>query len=81
MRRTRAALYAAALIASNLAVLPAAAQDREGGRRRMRPALGEDAPKVGDTLPDVTVYNDAGEPMKFTALDGQFRVIVFGCLT
>ena len=43
--------------------------------------FGEDAPKVGDALPDVSVYTDTGDSLRMSALKGKYTVLVFGCLT
>ena len=37
--------------------------------------------RIGDLLPDVTVYNADGNPFKLSQLKGHYAVIVFGCLT
>lgn len=39
------------------------------------------APKVGDELPDVTVYDADGKEFKLRSLKGRYTVLVFGCLT
>lgn len=61
----------------------AAAQRGQGGPGGggLPPLLGEDAPKVGDVLPDVEVYDASGARIRMHDLPGKHRVIVFGCLT
>lgn len=39
------------------------------------------APKVGEALPDVMVYDAHGRPFNLGVLKGDYSVIVFGCLT
>jgi cytochrome oxidase Cu insertion factor (SCO1/SenC/PrrC family) len=38
-------------------------------------------PTLGDTIPEVTVYDSAGKSVKTSALRGHYTVLVFGCLT
>lgn len=39
-------------------------------------------PKVGDELPDVTAFDEAGNPFPLKeSLAGKHSVMVFGCLT
>jgi len=70
---------AGAVLGISAMVMPAAAQN--SGRRGMPKMFGPDAPNVGDTLPDVTIYNDKGDKIRIRAIKGKYRVIVFGCLT
>lgn len=37
--------------------------------------------RVGQPLPDVTVYDAQGEPFALSSLRGSHGVIIFGCLT
>ncbi len=39
------------------------------------------APRVGDALPDVAVWDDQGRPVDLGTLKGDYTVLVFGCLT
>jgi cytochrome oxidase Cu insertion factor (SCO1/SenC/PrrC family) len=38
-------------------------------------------PAVGDTIPDVTVYDPTGKEVKTSELRGHHTVLTFGCLT
>lgn len=38
-------------------------------------------PKVGDLIEEFEAYDGAGERFQFRRTHGQYRVIVFGCLT
>lgn len=38
-------------------------------------------PAIGDTIPDVTVYDSAGKEVKTSGLRGHYTVLTFGCLT
>ncbi|MBM3971656.1 MAG: hypothetical protein FJ302_17625 [Planctomycetes bacterium] len=40
-----------------------------------------EAPVVGDTLPDVSVYSPNGTAFKTSDLRGHYTVLTFGCLT
>ncbi len=37
--------------------------------------------KVGQTLPDLTIFDDKGGEFRLADLKGKYSVIVFGCLT
>ncbi len=39
------------------------------------------APKIGEALPSITIYDAEGQPFALQSLKGQYTVIVFGCLT
>ena len=40
------------------------------------------APEIGEALPDITIYNDLGIPVNIRDLaNGNYKVIVLGCLT
>lgn len=38
-------------------------------------------PAIGDMLPRLTVFTPEGKPVDTASLQGQYAVIVFGCLT
>jgi cytochrome oxidase Cu insertion factor (SCO1/SenC/PrrC family) len=38
-------------------------------------------PAVGETVPDVTVYDPSGKEVKTSSLRGHYTVLTFGCLT
>lgn len=41
-----------------------------------------DAPKVGETLPDITIHDDLGNPVNIRDLANEnYKVLVLGCLT
>jgi len=86
MRRGTGALAWTGAVVGALSLTGAAlAQPGEGGRRgggmQLPSLLGEDAPKVGEQIPDVEVYTAEGERIRMRDLPGKHRVIVFGCLT
>jgi cytochrome oxidase Cu insertion factor (SCO1/SenC/PrrC family) len=41
----------------------------------------DNAPKVGERIPDITILDDQGNPFELHRLRGKHAVIVFGCLT
>ena len=42
----------------------------------------ESAPQVGDLIPDITIVDDQGNPVKLRDITfGQYTVITLGCLT
>jgi cytochrome oxidase Cu insertion factor (SCO1/SenC/PrrC family) len=56
------------------------AQRGETPRQAVNRAFAK-APSVGEALPDVTVYDDAGTEFPLSRLWGKHTVLVFGCLT
>ena len=46
------------------------------------PGFLANGPKVGERLPDVSIFNDMGEPVSIRDLTkGSYSVMVLGCLT
>ncbi len=41
----------------------------------------KEAPKVGQALPEVTAFDEKGQPFRLGQLKGRYTVLVFGCLT
>jgi hypothetical protein len=40
------------------------------------------APKIGEQLPDLTIFDDAGNPVNIRELPGDnYKVLILGCLT
>lgn len=53
-----------------------------GARRTGGPVrLKANGLELGMPLPDVDVYDEAGDAFRFSSLKGQYTVVVFGCLT
>ncbi|MHC4954956.1 MAG: hypothetical protein ACYTGZ_13810 [Planctomycetota bacterium] len=52
-----------------------------GGRRGSDEKFKNSAPRVGDPLPDIAVYDAKGATLKLRSLKGKPTVLVFGCLT
>ena len=85
----RLALLSAAGLAA--VAFPLRAQEPQGGppgrggrsamQARLQQKFKRLAPRVGDRLPDVTVYDAAGKPVRLRALKDQYTVLIFGCLT
>ena len=44
-------------------------------------SFGSSTPNVGDTLPDITVYDSEGKEFNLRRMRGNYSVLVFGCLT
>ena len=38
-------------------------------------------PKIGDTVKEVSVFDDQGKQMKLSSAQGKYTVLIFGCLT
>ena len=41
----------------------------------------KEAPKVGKLLPDLEAFDENGQPFRLSSLQGNYTVLVFGCLT
>jgi hypothetical protein len=92
MKPTKTALMALLLTAA--IAVPAVASAQRGRRQRMgrdqgfggAGAMGRnfeaEAPKVGEPMPDVLVYDDEGNPHRLPELLGEhYSVLILGCLT
>ena len=79
MTKTRTALTLAALMTMGTGIATTAqAQNQRGGMPSM---LREGSPQIGETIPDVMIYDNQGNPISIHSLKGKYKVIVFGCLT
>ena len=59
-------------------------ESRQGGesaRERMVRRFDSASPKLGEPLPDVSGFTADGKPLSLRALKGDYKVLVFGCLT
>ncbi len=63
---------------------PSTNRPQFGGRNFGGPrggSFGSSAPNVGDSLPDITVYDSEGKEFNLRRMRGNYSVLVFGCLT
>ncbi len=52
------------------------------GRDMMNRKFDAVAPGIGESMPDITVYDDAGNPVSLEKLlQGHHSVVILGCLT
>ena len=56
-------------------------QRGESARERMVRRFDAASPRLGEPLPDVSGFTVDGEPLSLKALKGDYKVLVFGCLT
>lgn len=58
-------------------------QDDASPRSRSRSfgGSGRSAPKIGDSLPEVSAFDADGKEFNLSSLKGHYTVLVFGCLT
>ena len=56
-------------------------QRGESARERMVRRFDAASPRLGEPLPDVSGFTADGEPLSLRALKGDYKVLVFGCLT
>ena len=74
-----------ALVVGIATFLTGSAYAQPGGNSRGGPGgsrgPGGNLPEVGSMVPDIMLYNDAGDEFSTTNLRGQYSVLVFGCLT
>ena len=57
------------------------ANKSESGRDRVSGRFNDASPKLGELLPDVGGYTADGKPVRLRSLKGDYKVLVFGCLT
>lgn len=92
MKATKTALMALLLIVAIAAPAVVSAQrgrrprmgrdQRFGGGGAMARNFEEEAPKIGELMPDVLVYDDEGNPHRLPDLLGEhYSVLILGCLT
>ena len=63
---------------------PSAPQRGGGGSRPGTPGsatLERAGVKTGQSLPDLTIFQENGAPFRLADVKGRYTVIVFGCLT
>lgn len=78
MKKWNRMAWSIAIVGGWLLTSSAFAQRGSGG---MQNRFEDNSPAIGQRLPDVTVYDEDGEPFAVRDLKGQYSVIVFGCLT
>jgi cytochrome oxidase Cu insertion factor (SCO1/SenC/PrrC family) len=69
------------VIVSVLAVLAFSTPSPAQRRKVSEEEFVHQAPAVGDTLPEVTVYDSRGNEVSTSSLSGHYTVLTFGCLT
>ena len=76
-------LVMAGLITSTLSISSGYAQGNRNSQSRGRSTGGFDqqAPAIGQPLPDVKLYTADGKEFSTSQLKGSYTVLVFGCLT
>ena len=62
-------------------VAPAFDQRGESPRDGVNSGFDRKAPKVGERLPNLSMYDEMGEVFKLRSLKENYTVLVFGCLT
>ena len=60
-------------------------QNRQQGRQDPRSGMNarflEADPKIGEPIPDVSLFTAEGDEFNLAAVKGSYTVLVFGCLT
>lgn len=69
------------LFASVLMLLTFSAEAWSQENRKRDEEFVKTKPTIGDALPRLTVFTPEGKPLETASLQGQYAVIVFGCLT
>jgi len=64
----------------SVAQQPASTEASEA-RQRVNRRFEQEAPKIGESLPDLEVRDSQGKPFHIRSLRGSYTVLVFGCLT
>ncbi len=67
------------LFAVELSAQPPAAAGQM--RRQLQTRFEATSPDVGESLPDVSLFDADGKPFHLRNLKGDYTVLVFGCLT
>ena len=69
-------------LAIALTAAPICLAQRAGGRGGgMGPRFEQNAPQIGATVPDLTVYDADGKEFRLHTIKGHYTVLVLGCLT
>jgi hypothetical protein len=50
-------------------------------QQKKEDAFLHESPRIGDRIPDLVVYDSAGNEVKTSSLQGHYTVLTFGCLT
>lgn len=69
------------LLGAALSLCAIRAEARNPGNPKRDEEFVKAKPAVGDVLPRLTVDTPEGRPFDMAELDGQYTVLVFGCLT
>jgi len=56
-------------------------RSRSSAMDRLMRAFDRRMPEVGSHVPELTAYTADGQPVPLDQLEGEYRVLVFGCLT
>ena len=66
----------------SMAVVPSLSSAQRAGPTGDIPKFVENGPKVGEQLPDLTIFDDMGTPVNIRDITkGSYSVLVLGCLT
>jgi cytochrome oxidase Cu insertion factor (SCO1/SenC/PrrC family) len=60
---------------------PAAEEKPEQPRQTVIRIFNETSPEIGQPLPAVACFDETGERFQLRQLEGQYSVLMFGCLT
>ena len=74
-------IFAASVLASGVSDAQSISDSLPGSQSDPVNRIQGRAPSVGDLLPDLIVWNAAGDPFRLASLRGGYTVLVFGCLT
>ena len=66
----------------SMAAVPSLSSAQRAGPTGDIPKFVENGPKVGEQLPDLTIFDDMGTPVNIRDITkGSYSVLVLGCLT
>lgn len=74
-------LIAGSVLVLGLIVSPVGASAQAQRMQQREQAFLKEKPRVGEQLPNVTVYSADGTPFNTAGLRGHYTVLTFGCLT
>lgn len=70
------ALFGISLVVSVLSAMTSAQEPKKSEEEFVK-----ERPTVGDSLPDLAVYDPNGKVVRTSSLRGHYTVLTFGCLT
>lgn len=81
MQMSRKIAFMIPLFLSCFAAVAQPPSDDQEYRNRVITNFNQEAPRVGEPLPDVEILDAQGQPFRLGSLKGHHTVLALGCLT